>query len=249
MSKQTLRGLAKDFAKGVIDKESYRKSRTVLIKDIIEGSISVKAIDYEGPLRPSNDIEEAITEGIERDRTQITSPKNSAAHKPDNVPHPLNQNVSVTNNKKSPFIFVIVSVVIVVSLIAAVILFYPKPPEPTIVKDNSITVDNSSTVAAKTSASESAAAESLIGAFLNEKNWGEENLGKFVESWSALTPEERNSAADTKRMQRMKASIYKQFLEGKALSSIDSEKAKMKQQMLIEFANAIGIDDSRLIVD
>jgi hypothetical protein len=50
-------------------------------------------------------------------------------------------------------------------------------------------------------------------------------------------------------MQSLKAAIYKQFLEGKALASIDSEKATFKQQQLIEFAKAIGINDSKLIID
>ena len=50
-------------------------------------------------------------------------------------------------------------------------------------------------------------------------------------------------------MQRMHDSIYKQFLEEKALSSIDSEKAALKQEKLIEFAKAIGMDDSRLILE
>lgn len=48
---------------------------------------------------------------------------------------------------------------------------------------------------------------------------------------------------------RMVDSIYKQFREGKALASVNAEMALMKQQKLIEFANAIGINDSRLVIE
>ena len=63
MSEQTLRELAKSFARGTIPKESYRKSRAELIRNIIAGKVTVKAIDYEAPLKPTDGIEEAITEG------------------------------------------------------------------------------------------------------------------------------------------------------------------------------------------
>lgn len=255
MSRQTLRELAKDYAKGVIDKENYRKSRTELIKDIITGKTAVKAIDYEGPLRPSDEVEEAITEGIVRDRTEIASPKptsaSASASKSNTPPAPVRQSVATTINKKSPFIFIIVSIIIVLSLILSIVLFYPKPPESSIIEttDSSNSANDTTEAIVETTTNDSAAAEALVGTFLSEKNWNDENLDKFIESWSALTQEERDAAEDTKRMQRMKTSIYKEFLAAKALASIDSGKARMKQQKLIEFANAIGIGDSRLVLD
>ena len=249
MSEQTLRGLAKSFAKGTIPKESYRKSRTELIRNIISGKVNVKAIEYDAPLKPPNDIEDAITEGISRDATQITAPKQRP--KPDSVAPKTKQNVTpVESNKKSPFVFISVSAVIVSSLIIAVVLFYPKPPElsqsdSSDASSTSTTINNQSTTTESTT-NDSAGAESLIGSFLNEKDWSENNLSMFIDSWSALTQEEKDAANSTKRMQRLKDSIYKQFLEGKALASIDKEKAITKQQKLIEFASAIGITDSRL---
>jgi hypothetical protein len=53
----------------------------------------------------------------------------------------------------------------------------------------------------------------------------------------------------TKRMQRLHDSIFKQFLEANAMSSINKEKAIIKQKRLIKFAEAIGIDDSRLTLN
>ncbi|MEM6998863.1 MAG: hypothetical protein AAF419_03375 [Pseudomonadota bacterium] len=242
--------MAKSFARGTIPKESYRKSRAELIRNIIAGKVNVKAIDYEPPLKPANDIEEAITEGITRDATQITAPNQRP--KPDAVAPKVKQNVPpVEPSKKSPFVFIAASTAIVLALIIAVVLFYPKPPELS-QSDNSEpsatsskTTNNQATNTRSTSNS-SAGAESLIGSFLNEKDWSENNLNMFIDSWSELTQEEKDAAVSTKRMQRLKNSIYKQFLEGKALASIDKEKALTKQQKLIEFASAIGISDARL---
>ena len=251
MSKQTLRELAKDFAKGAISKEAYRKSRSQLINNIVAGNVIVKAIDYEAPLKPSNESEEAITEGIARDRTEITSPNQTPKPKSTASPPPVSKKVSSKKNKKIPFVFILVSGIIVLSLILAVILFYPKPPQSASVEisntSDNANIPNDST--ASTTTNSSLAGEALVGTFLNEKNWAAESLNKFIESWSALTQKERDAAIETKRMQRMKASIYKQFLEAKALASIDSEKAIMKQQKLIEFAAAIGLDDTRLVLD
>lgn len=246
MSKQTLRELAKDYAKGVIDKNEYRKSRTDLIQGIVAGTIDVKPIDFIEPLKPSDNSDEDITEGRDRDRdwetTQIASP-NQASVKPkaEEAPSIPTETRKVSNKNKSNHIFIIISIIFVLALIIAVVLFYPKPPET----NNSISSGNMST----DTASVSTTAEVLIGKFLNEKDWSDKNLNKFVTSWTALSQEDRDAVNGTNRMQRLKSTIYDQFLKGKALASIDAEKAIEKQQKLIEFANAIGVVDSRLLIE
>jgi hypothetical protein len=253
MSKQTLRGLAKGFAQGSIRKEEYRKSRAALIQGIIAGDIAVKDIDYEPPLMPNNGREEAITEGIKRDKAEAAPPQKKASKPIPSSATPVQQSVNDNkSNKNSSFIFILISAIIVLSMILAVILFYPKPPESSVpVSANDVssgtTPESSNKEAITTSAS--MAGETMIADFLKEKTWNKDNLDKFIESWSALTEEERDAAKQTKRMQRMNDSIYKQFLKGKALSSIDSEKALLKQQELIEFAETLGINDSRLVLD
>ena len=241
MSNQTLRELAKDFARGEIDKDDYRQSRAELIKAITEGKTAVKTIDFPPPLMPS-DEEAAITETAKRDKTEIVAP--SSKKRPVRKEPPAQHSLSEPS-KKSPVIFITVSAAIVISLIIVVVLFYPKPPGSTTTE----TSNKAQTTAAAATASTNMAGESLIAEFLTQKNWTTDNLDTFLNSWSALSQEERDSAKPGKRMQRMHDSIYKQFLEEKALSSIDSEKAAIKQQKLIEFANAIGIDDSRLVLE
>ncbi len=245
MSNQTLRELAKDYARGEIDKDIYRKSRVELITAITAGKVNVKAIDFPPPLMPSEE-EAAITETAHRDTTEIVSSpaKNkSATRKPPTHQHSLSE-----TNKKSPLIFISVSAVIVISLIIVVILFYPKPPGSTATETTNIS-NKAQAPTPTATANTNMGGESLIADFLRQKSWTKDSLDTFLNTWLALSQKDRDSAQPSKRMQRMHDSIYKQFLEEKALSSIDSEKAALKQQQLIEFASAIGIVDSRLILE
>lgn len=245
MSNQTLRELAKNYALGEIDKDNYRKSRVELITAITAGKVNVEAIDFPPPLMPSEE-EAAITETAKRDKTEVVSPASKQKPTPNGAAS--KQQSSAKTNKKSPIMFITVSSVIVISLIIVVILFYPKPPGSATTETTNASNKAQAPTPAVT-ASTNMAGESLIADFLTQKNWSEDSLDTFLNSWSALSQEERDSAKPSKRMQRMHDSIYKQFLEEKALSSIDSEKAALKQEKLIEFAKAIGIDDSRLVLE
>jgi hypothetical protein len=245
MSNQTLRELAKNYALGEIDKDNYRKSRVELITAITAGKVNVEAIDFPPPLMPSEE-EAAITETAKRDKTEVVSPASKQKPTPNGTAS--KQQSSAKTNKKLPIMFITVSSVIVISLIIVVILFYPKPPGSATTETTNASNKAQAPTPAVT-ASTNMAGESLIADFLTQKNWSEDSLDTFLNSWSALSQEERDSAKPSKRMQRMHDSIYKQFLEEKALSSIDSEKAALKQEKLIEFAKAIGIDDSRLVLE
>jgi len=196
MSNQTLRGMAKDFAKGVIDKDQYRRSRTELIMGIVAGEIAVKAIDYAPPLMPTDTVDEDVTEAGERASTQVRPQP-----QPSSKSVPANQNAAKQNNNKSPLIFISVGVVIVLSLIIVVFLFYPKPPGPVPIETSNVsetsTVSNNSISTNINGTATSMAGENLMADFLNQKNWNEDSLNKFIESWSSLTQAERDSAKQT----------------------------------------------------
>ena len=247
MSRQTLRNLAKDYAKGVIDKDTYRKSRTELIQGIVAGKIEVKPIDFIEPLKPSDNTDEDITEGRDRDwdTTQVASPDQSSPKSKTEVkPSAAAETKKTTKKGKSNHVFIIISVIFVLALIIAVVLFYPRPPEANKIENTNVSIS-----AVTTTSNVSTNAEVLIGKFLNEKDWSDKNLNKFIDTWTALSQEERDVVNGTNRMQRLKATIYDQFLKGKALASIDAEKAIEKQQKLIDFAEAIGVNDPRLVLE
>lgn len=50
MTAQTLRELAREYAKGTLDRESYRRNRAALIDGILSGAIPVPPIDYAAPV-------------------------------------------------------------------------------------------------------------------------------------------------------------------------------------------------------
>ena len=253
MSNQTtLRELAKGYARGVLDKDKYRKSRTELINGIIEGTVSLETIDYAPPLMPSED-DDVITETAQREKRDTNKteimPEGSRRQK-----SAKQQQAQVTANakpasKKAPLIFASASAAVIIILIVLVVLFYPKPPGSETDK-NTISTDITASEETKPETSTMhMAGEKLLADFLNQKNWSNEHLDQFVVSWSSLNDAERETASQTKRMQRMNDSIYKQFLEEKALASIDSDKALAKQQKLIEFAEALGLNDTRLTIE
>jgi hypothetical protein len=55
MPAQTLRELAREYAKGTLDRESYRRQRSALIDGILAGTVAVPSIDYAPPVgAPAN---------------------------------------------------------------------------------------------------------------------------------------------------------------------------------------------------
>ncbi len=57
MEALTLRDLAREFAKGNLDRESYRRDRTTLIDGILAGTIRVEAIDFAAPVAAKSPME------------------------------------------------------------------------------------------------------------------------------------------------------------------------------------------------
>ena len=261
MGKQTaLRDLAKDYSRGIIDKNTYRKSRTELISDIIEGNVEVKDIDYLPPLAPAepDDITANTVERQKRDssKTQL-NPGGYANNSKNQATADVKQTEKRSTTtpfvaKKSAAAFISISIAVVIGLIILVVLFYFKQPELDTVNNANTTnssANNSNNVANAASLNLAMAGEKLLTEFINKKNWSNSSLDQFTSDWLDLSDEQRAAAIQTKRMQRMNDSIYKQFLEEKALASIDSEKAIGKQEKLIAFARSIGINDNRLVIE
>ncbi|MDX1519563.1 MAG: hypothetical protein R3318_05525, partial [Gammaproteobacteria bacterium] len=94
------------------------------------------------------------------------------------------------------------------------------------------------------------AASQLISIFLQQNNWQPENLEKFEANWQKIGPNERQAAVSLPVMNRLKNAIYKQILEERAMMAVgDADSARQKQQLLVEFAQRIGINDPAIAVD
>lgn len=112
---------------------------------------------------------------------------------------------------------------------------------------NELTNRNDTNIPVNPPPVESNEAQLLIKDFLNQRNWSNSKLDLFVQQWHVLSAEIRLQTMQTIELSQLNNAIYKQLLEERALSGIgNAENANNKQQKLIEFAEQIGINDSRI---
>ncbi len=241
-----LRELAKDFAQGNLNKDEYRKLRGDLIQGIVAGDIPVPDREFLAPLSPSEDAD-ITAQGYEYDpgsTTQIVATQ--PGKKKSSTPRP--QSTSSTTPVKSPspfsvplFIGLSIGVLLLIAGITAIFIYSSDRPATT--TENAATETTSQPVAGQ-------AAETLIRLFLQQNDWRQENLDKFVSNWQKIGPHEQQAAADLPIKNQIKNAIYKQIIEQRALIALgDAESARANQQRLVEFAAAIGIQDPSISVD
>jgi len=237
-----LHSLAKEYAQNVIDRDSYRKSRSELIQGICAGKIQVKTREYLAPFETVPDETDETRENI---KTQIsraekdtaTVPGYPAAQKPEPVQR---QNTIKTypssGNNKQKSIFVGAAIMVFLCAIALLILLLPD--------SNDVPPSDINNQVAQPSTG-----QYLIIDFIQKKNWTEDNLNLFVTSWQQLSDEERTAVHASPEMKRLINAIYQQLLDERALLSLgDVENAVANQRVLINFADQLAIDDARLTV-
>ena len=118
METQTLRDLAREYAKGTLDRDSYRRHRTELIDGILAGTVQVSAIEFAAPVmaksamdntspgkrkRQAEATEAELDELDVFDITQIVPPSDdstpprperaAAASRPETAPENTNHNL------------------------------------------------------------------------------------------------------------------------------------------------------------
>jgi len=237
-----LHSLAKEYAHGVIDRDSYRKSRSELIQGICAGKIQVKAREYLAPFETvSDDTDETreniITQISRAEKDTATVPDYSAAQKPKPVQR---QNTIKTypssGNNKQKSIFIGTAIIVFSCAIALLILLLPD--------SNDVPSSDINNQVAQPSTG-----QYLIIDFIQKKNWTQDNLDLFVTSWQQLSDEERTAVQTSPEMKRLINVIYQQLLDERALLSLgDVENAVANQRVLINFADQLAIDDARFTV-
>jgi hypothetical protein len=77
MTQKTLRELAREYARGELNKDAYRQARTLLIAGIQAGTIALRAIDYRPLIRPPEKYAEVAErrgkKGRGRDESDVTA--------------------------------------------------------------------------------------------------------------------------------------------------------------------------------
>jgi hypothetical protein len=93
------------------------------------------------------------------------------------------------------------------------------------------------------------AGKTLIGQFLQDRNWSAPRLAAFLSDWSALDVQQQAAALKSADAGRLASAIYQRLLEERALSGLGDAGASLaKQRELVDFAGAVGIRDPRLSV-
>ncbi len=237
-----LHSLAKEYAQNLIDRDSYRKSRSELIQGICAGKIEVKTREYLAPLET---VPDDIDETRENIKTQIsraekdtaTVPGYSAAQKPKPVQRQNTvKSYPSTGKNKQKNIFIGTAIIVLLCGITLLILLFPD--------SNDVPPSNINDQVARSSTG-----QILIIDFIQKKNWTQDNLNLFVTSWQQLSDEEQAAVHASPDMKRLINTIYQQLLDERALLSLgDIENAVTNQRILINFADQLGIDDGRLTV-
>ncbi|MBI2969787.1 MAG: hypothetical protein HYY36_03510 [Gammaproteobacteria bacterium] len=245
MPEKTLRDLAREYAKGTLGKDAYRKSRAALLEGILSGDVAVPVHEFATPAVPRYRGETPpITErrtrrpqaaGSETERDDATA----VMIEPARSPAPAQPALPARTGT-------IVAAVVIVALIVVAVVAGRSGNSPETAPAASAPGAAPPPTQVVPQATDAASVQ-LIREFLQEKNWSEASMDEFLSGWRTLSPEQRASAASSLEMGQLANTIYKKLLEERALSGLgDGEEALAKQQGLISFAGEIGIEDPRL---
>jgi len=237
MPQMTLRQLARAYAEGELDKDSYRERRAELIAGILAGDIEVPEFENLPPVHPPPD--DATFEQATERRPQ----KKKAADPPRDVtPSPTPPTKPRRSAGKPRRLALIAGIIAACLILAALLVFYlgNGTADEGAPAEDAASAGNMDTATAT-------AGQKLIAAFLRDKTWTDQRLTRFVDDWQALSDQEKNAMAGTVAMGQLSNAIYKQLLEEQALSGLkNGGAARERQRRLVKFAHRIGINDPRI---
>jgi formylglycine-generating enzyme required for sulfatase activity len=235
MPQMTLRQLARAYARGELDKTSYRQQRTNLLEGILKGDIPLQENPFLAPLQSRTDESTCDTStGRTTPNTHGTAiPANETISSAQPVDTGLTQKFGV------PLVAGTLGLGFILIVLLTLYLTYPgNNGEAVRGTDNSAMTSNGKAVLG---------GRELITSFLQKKSWTDESLADFVDDWTALPEDKRKATFGSVELGQLTNAIYKQLLAEQALTGLDnSHDAMDKQRELVEFARRIGIDDPRL---
>ncbi|HEY5703047.1 MAG TPA: hypothetical protein VIV20_06205 [Gammaproteobacteria bacterium] len=232
MTDKNLRTLAREYSEGKLKKADYRRERDMLIEGILSGNITVE----ENNFRPLLDLS-MPQHTIEKDPPEIILEEDLEEQPED---HQLpGQNFYLL----STITFIIfISICIVIYMLTQKEL--SKPESKT--SDTELQMDLQ---ALSHLIPETFIIEDFIQRFIRKNDWSDTSRQAFLENWLSLSPEERQTVLELPISNQLANKIYEQLIEQRALYQVgDKEDSIRKQRELVEFAEIIGIDDSRIRV-
>jgi hypothetical protein len=262
MPGQTLRQLARAYARGEVDREHYRRSRTLLIERILAGETPID--DNEPPpsaaaladisqeftmppaaealADPDFDITAFVPERSGEPAAAVTPPKRAE-------PAPAGRSAMLGAGA------LVVAIALLIGYFIWKTAGAPRESAPVAAMTAEDAAQQLTAAAAESDAvperqeTEAPEAAALIRGFLQARNWSDDSLGEFLTLWQALPAEQREASTGSAEIAQLTSAIYRQMLEERALSRIgNAEQSVAKQQTLARFAREIGINDPRITV-
>lgn len=255
MSRISLRQLAKQYADGSLDQESYRRARADYLHTIIEGEEppgSLTQASYTSPKAVAG--EETVTAAALHDKEQK---QKISEQDPAPAEHLQTTPIQLTDNSRNPvYISAGIIAAILVIVILASLLFGGKEAE------RAGAAEDSSQATAAPAEPETASMQPLADSnsnnalamlkeFLDSPAWNQQALDDFADRWQELPRDERETALQTTLARQLSDALYRQLLEERALQGLDEDgnTSLAGQEKIVDFARAIGLKDRRLEVE
>jgi len=251
MSDTSLRQLAKKYADGSLDQESYRRARADYLEAILNGDESPGSLtqaSYTSPQAVAG--EETVSAASLQARQEPMQPAEG-----DPQPAELFQTrpIQLSDNAHNP---IYISVAIIAGVLVLVVL-----GTLLLGGDEDGTATDTAAPAAEQTAEpppdmrplvddESNAALAQLKEFLDSPDWSRQGLNDFAERWQSLPRDERETALETTMARKLADELHDQLLEERALQTVDDSTADALagQEKIVDFANVIGLQDRRLEV-
>ena len=222
---KTLRGLAKAYANGLIEKDEYRRERAAYLEAVLAGETRLPVppvVPLPGATRREKPLEN-LAAPADADVAALRQPGGDVRPGGGNSRHAL----------------IAGGAALLVALAAAVFLLGGG-------EESAAPPAGANPPAAFEEAPPSPA-QNLIAGFLADNAWSQADMNSFLADWQALPAGERDAARRSIEFSQLGNAIYKKLLEERALSRIGNpETAYEKQRQFVQFAASIGIEDPRI---
>lgn len=256
MSAISLRHLARQYADGSLDQESYRRARAEYLDAVLNGNDtpgSVTQANYTSPKAVAG--EETITEATFRrgtEETQILWRTGNNDKTAEQDPYLQTQPIQLSDHSL-PNVYITAGIAAgVILLIVGTSLLFMGDDEP---------ASSAATPAAAEQAADNQALQPIatdsgntalrqLKQFLDSPQWSQQALNDFAGRWQTLPREQREAALETTLARQLSDELFRQLQEERALQGLDGNGGDTLagQQKIVDFAQAIGLEDPRLEV-
>ncbi len=222
MSTLTLRGLAKAYSDDILDRKQYVRERRQLIDDIISGKVEI--IPYEASITPTNQSHDrTFSEGANTLEIPLFDTEKSR-------PVPT----------KSRWPLALLGILAVAAL--ATLGWCKLGPQL-----ESLALAPAEPNSAAEIDDRLNPAEEMLLAFLDENQWQEEHVNRFIQEWTRQPGELRLALVDSPSMHRATDAINQKFLEEKALLELgDRADVLAAQRRLLDLASMLSLKNERI---